>query len=440
MANLLKKKCSFCGKSLYDLTVRFLGEGQEKNVCICDKCIEILYDTMQERFKEEYNSNLYDDIDEDDISKILYYSEQIKENLHKGEQKGVIEVKKETKKTNKKNNFKYTPHNVYNELSKTIIGQDQAKKMLSVAISNHMKQIDDESGNIRKSNILLLGPTGTGKTLLAQTLAEIANVPFIIADATSLTCAGYAGEDVENMLVRLVAKADNDIEAAEKGIIYIDEIDKLKCSNNSGLKDISGEEVQNSLLKIIEGSEVTLPTKNKGSQLALNPSPQIIDTKNILFICGGAFEGLFDKHEKNNMIGFNTIEEKTQEDNNIDDKLKDYGFIPELLGRLPIKVKLNELTEENLIQIMKKSKNSVIKEYKYLLKKDNIKLVFKNDAIEEIAHIAINNKTGARSIKGIIDNLMFNIMYDLPDNHTYMECTITKDTLISMKPKLKEIA
>lgn len=309
-----------------------------------------------------------------------------------------------------------------------------------MAVYNHNKRLNDKSGLIKKSNILLAGPSGCGKTLLAKTLSKILNVPFVIADATSMTEAGYIGQDVESCLQRLLQMANEDIESAQKGIVYIDEIDKIARvgGKQSHTRDVSGEGVQTALLKLIEGTEISVPIhlERKNSQ----NETIIFDTSNVLFICGGAFEGLFDT-EKKNIVGFNTEQPKIADNDKeanvklTPKALKKYGIIPELIGRLPVLCPLAELTENELIQILTEPEDAITKEYQLLFEKDDIKLTFEEDALKEIAKIALAEKTGARGLRSIIEKVMLDIMYTLPDKKdTVSKCIITKESIQTKKP------
>ncbi len=397
-------KCSFCGKSQEAVGRIIAGPG----VYICDECIKVCNNILEEE--------IYEDAE-------MTYTTKVEDKLPK-------------------------PAEIKEVLDSYVIGQDEAKKTLSVAVYNHYKRINhqEESDDVelQKSNVLLLGPTGCGKTLLAQTLAKILQVPFAIADATTLTEAGYVGEDVENILLKLIQAADYDIEKAEKGIIYIDEIDKIsrKSENPSITRDVSGEGVQQALLKIVEGTVASVPPQ--GGRKHPHQEFIQINTSNILFICGGAFEGL-EKIVKDRIgqksIGFGT---KIESNKDIDkykvfeqllpqDLLK-FGLIPEFVGRLPIIATLQELDREALIDIVTKPKNALVKQYQKLFKLDNVDLEFEKEALNLIVDKAIERKTGARGLRSIIEEIMRDIMFEIPSNPKIEKCIITEETVKNGEP------
>jgi len=400
-------KCSFCGKSQEAVNRIVAGPG----VYICDECIGVCKTIIE---NDSYN--------EEEFGYTLEEQEKL-----------------------------LSPKEIKDVLDKYVIGQENAKKTLAVAVYNHYKRInnveEENDVEIQKSNVLLLGPTGCGKTLLAQTLAKILNVPFAIADATTLTEAGYVGEDVENILLKLIQAADYDIERAEKGIIYIDEIDKItrKSENPSITRDVSGEGVQQALLKIIEGTTAAVPPQ--GGRKHPHQEFLQINTENILFICGGAFEGL-DKIIKDRIgkksIGFGAnIESKNDIDKYkiyeqiLPQDLLKFGLIPEFVGRLPIITTLKELDRESLIKIITEPKNALVKQYKKLVEYDNVELEFEGEALEIIVDKAIERNTGARGLRSIIEDIMRDIMFDIPSNPNIEKCIITKATVESgEKPTL----
>lgn len=405
--------CSFCGKSQNEVRKLIAGP---KGIYICDECIDICNELIGDEVDDEFNAG---------------YTEEFTEGINL-----------------------LKPMRIKELLDEYVVGQDEAKKVLAVSVYNHYKRIlsgadvSEDDVELQKSNILMLGPTGSGKTYLAQTLAKILNVPFAIADATTLTEAGYVGEDVENILLKLIQAADYDVEKAEKGIIYIDEVDKItrKSENTSITRDVSGEGVQQALLKILEGTVASVPPQGgrKHPQQELIP----IDTTDILFICGGAFDGLekiIDARMDQKAIGFNA-DVKRHDDKNIGELFSKalpqdfvkFGLIPEFIGRVPVTVALDMLDEQALINILTVPKNALVKQYRKLFEYDEVELEVTPEAVAAIAKKSFERKTGARGLRSIMEKAMMDVMYRIPSDDTIAKCTVTEATVEKGEPPVLE--
>ena len=398
--------CSFCGKAVYEVKKLVSGRG----VCICDECIALCNDIMTDERTDEIHK---------DAAKLP------------------------------------TPHQIYDFLNEYIIGQDEAKRTLSVAVYNHYKRHSVAASSkveIQKSNVLLIGPTGTGKTLFAQTLARILDVPFAIADATTLTEAGYVGDDVESVLTSLLQNANFDVERAQRGIIYIDEIDKIsrKSENPSLTRDVSGEGVQQALLKLVEGTIANVPAGGAGRKHPGEATVQL-DTSKILFICGGAFDGLnkiiANRTNERRGIGFgaNVESKESRESKNYLESVQPadlvkFGIIPELVGRLPVITTLQDLDEDALVKILTEPKNAIVKQFVAMMEMDDVKLNIKEDALREIAKMAVERKTGARGLRGILEKILMQPMFDAPDKKDLQEIIIDKNVVAGKKAPVEIFA
>ena len=404
------------------------------NIHVCTDCMQKSFNSMNQQFNEG-KFNYSDLLNMPNVSMIDLGSFQNpvqqpkKEKKKKKQEKPVLDLKNIP-----------APHKIKETLVQYVIGQEKAKKVMSVAVYNHYKRVATDTMDeieIEKSNMLMIGPTGSGKTYLVKTLAKLLDVPLAIADATSLTEAGYIGDDIESVVSKLLAAADNDVEKAEQGIIFIDEIDKIAKKKNSSQRDVSGESVQQGMLKLLEGSEIEVPVGATSKNAMV---PQVtVNTKDILFICGGAFPDLEDiiktRLNKSSSMGFNAdLKDKYDDEKNIMsyvtvDDLREYGMIPEFLGRLPIIYSLDRLDEDMLVNILKEPKNAILKQYQKLLELDEVKLEFTDDALRSIARKAMEKDTGARALRSIIEDFMLDIMYEIPKDSNIGSVTITEDVV-----------
>ena len=398
-------RCSFCGKGQEEVERIIAGPG----VYICDECIKVCTNIIE--------NDLYEDSE-------ITYENEAPTDLPK-------------------------PEEIKEILDQYVIGQDVAKKTLAVAVYNHYKRVlaeqTDDGVEIEKSNMLMLGPTGSGKTFMVKTMARLLQVPLAITDATALTEAGYIGDDVESVISKLLANADNDVELAERGIVYIDEIDKIAKKQNTNNRDVSGESVQQALLKLLEGADVEVPVgaTNKNAMVPMTT----VNTSNILFICGGAFPGLEDIIKKRltsqGTIGFGSeLRDKYDHEKDLfrlveTEDIREYGLIPEFIGRVPVNVSLEQLDKEALIRILKEPKNSLIKQYKKLFEIDGVELEFEDDAVEAIAEKSLARKTGARGLRAIMEDTMMDLMYQIPSDESIVKCTITKETVEDKKAEIE---
>ena len=411
MKNL--EQCSFCGKTINDVR-RLVRSPMMKSTFICDSCNRLI-------------SSIIDDGQEDEEG----FREKMKGKAHPPRMHRTNEDKSEL--------CTLKPSEIHRELDRFIVGQERAKRVLSVAIYNHMKRLEDKSGLIKKGNILMVGPSGCGKTLLAHTIANILKVPFAVLDSTSISPSGFSGNDAEICLQKLLALSKGDVKLAERGVVYIDEIDKLS-NKDAAINYASGGlsiNVQAGILKMVEGCELNFPSVGKARGIESNLIT--MNTKNILFICGGAFSGL-NKSKQGNPIGFCASDRlpSTESSTINHEAIVKYGLMQELVGRLPILVTLDDLDEEALCHILTQPEDSIIKEYQLLFEKEGIKLFFEDEALHEIAKMALANKTGARGLRTILEDVLMDIMYDLPNLENISECIITKETLTTKVPVLIE--